>query len=141
MNKTDALARLRQLVALGVPYVHQGRDLNGIDCIGAWTYAFQYEGEVPAYPENPVNGELERNLRRVLGEPVLERPESAELLCPLDLLSMQYAGPVRHLAVVVPHISIPRALSIVHTDSRLGRVTEHILDGRWLRRVVRVWRP
>lgn len=147
MNKEHAIERMRELVAAGVPFVHQGRDMTGIDCVGALAYAFAYAGDVPAYPQDPINGELERELCRVFGAPVLERastlapPIDPALLRPLDVVSMQYKGPVRHVAMVVPHINIPGALSVVHTDAMLGRVTEHILDFKWVRRIVRVWRP
>lgn len=140
MIKTHAIERMRELAAAQVPFVHQGRDFAGIDCVGAIAYAFQHQGEIPAYPENPVNGELERNLIKELGAPIYERPFDFGLLIPCDIVSMQYAGPERHVALVVPHINIKGQLSIIHTDSRLGRVTEHILDRKWLRRIVKVWR-
>ena len=54
---------------------------------------------------------------------------------------MQYAGPVRHVAIVVPHIAIKGVLSIVHTDAMVGHVVEHILDEKWRRRIAKVWRP
>lgn len=140
-DRSRAIARIRELVDAKVPFLHQGRDFNGIDCVGALVYAEEYKGDIPAYPENPVNGELERNLVRVYGQPTFVRPFDYALLLPGDILSMQYAGPIRHVAMVVPHVSIPGALSIVHTDSNVGRVTEHILDHKWLRRIVKVWRP
>lgn len=150
MNKDQYIARMRELVAAKVPFIHQGRTFAGIDCVGALLYALEYEGEVPAYPRDPVNGELERELRRVFGDPVVERtstvspPIELSLLQPGDIVSMQYAGPVRHVAMLAMHIdqrNCPGALSVIHTDSSLGRVTEHILDAKWLRRIMRVWRP
>lgn len=148
MNKEGAVERLRELAERKVPFVHQGRDLSGIDCVGAWCYGFQFNGPVPEYPEDPVNGELEREMEARLGPPVLtvhrlEPLTTQELLQPLDTLSMQYRGPIRHVAIVVPHIdqhNFPGVLSIIHTDASLGRVTEHILDAKWLRRIVKVWR-
>jgi cell wall-associated NlpC family hydrolase len=150
MNKDTAIERMRELVAAKVPFVHQGRDFAGIDCVGALVYAFQYDGPVPAYPQDPVNGELERELRRIFGAPALERastvarPFTADLLRPGDVVSMQYAGPVRHVAMLAMHVdqrNCPGTLSCIHTDAMLGRVTEHILDAKWLRRIMRVWRP
>lgn len=141
MNKDGAIERMRELAAAGVPFLHQGRDFNGIDCVGGLCYAFQYEGEVPAYPRDPVNGELERNLKRAFGPWIMEKPASVEDLRAGDIVSMQYAGPTRHVALVADHPTIPGQLSLIHTDSRLGRVTEHILDHKWFRRIVKVWRP
>ena len=146
MNKDNAIDRIRELVSAKVPFLHQGRTFEGIDCVGALAYAYDYQGEIPAYPEDPVNGELERELQRIFGEPylVIDRMNpitTQEDLQPLDILSMQYKGPIRHVAMVVPHVNIPGVLSVAHTDAMLGRVTEHILDVKWLRRIVKVWRP
>ena len=146
MNKDNAIDRIRELVSAKVPFLHQGRTFDGIDCVGALAYAYDYQGEIPAYPEDPVNGELERELQRIFGEPylVIDRMNpitTQEDLQPLDILSMQYKGPIRHVAMVVPHVNIPGVFSVAHTDAMLGRVTEHILDVKWLRRIVKVWRP
>ena len=150
INREGAIDRMRELVAAKVPFLHQGRNFQGIDCVGALCYAFQYDGEVPAYPEDPVNGELERELRRVFGEPMVYR---VSLLAPHivpaqlqagDVLSMQYRGPVRHVGLVADYVdqrNCPGALSLIHTDAMLGRVTDHILDQKWFRRIVGVWRP
>lgn len=146
-NTDNAIERLREMVAAKTPFVHQGRTMAGTDCVGALVYGFQYEGDVPAYPRDPVNGELERELRRVFGEPALYRanlldpPVDRAALRALDILSMQYAGPVRHVAIVADHPAIAGELSVIHTNAHMGRVVEHILDERWLRRIVGVWRP
>lgn len=146
MNKDDAIERMRELVDAKVPFLHQGRDFNGIDCVHSLAYAYQYEGQIPAYPRNPVNSELERELEKIFGPPILsvhpkEPLENTSRLKVLDILSMQYRGPIRHLAMIVPHISLPGVLSIAHADSMKGHVIEHILDRKWIRRIVKVWRP
>lgn len=146
MIKEKAIERMRELVDAKVPFLHQGRDFNGIDCVHSLAYAYQYEGEIPAYPRNPVNGELERELEKIFGEPIIsvhpKQPmNDASQLQPLDILSMQYRGPIRHLAMVVPHVSLKGVLSIAHADSMKGHVIEHILDQKWIRRIVKVWRP
>lgn len=148
MNTTDQariIARARELAQLKVPFVHQGRTLQGIDCVGALAHILEFEGELPAYSRDPVNGELETELSKVLGEPILEISRATPMRDALrlqvcDILSMQYFGPIRHVAIVVPHVALPGVLSVVHTDSNVGRVVEHILDEKWLRRVVKVWR-
>lgn len=145
MNKDGATERLRELVEAKAPFLHQGRDVNGIDCIGSLAYAFQYKGIIPPYPADPIHGELEARLDEIVGKPALIVPRLTPLttqagLESLDIVTMQYAGPTRHVATVVPHINIPGVLSIVHTDAMLGRVTEHILDVKWLRRIVKVYR-
>ena len=146
INREGAVERMRELVAAKTPFVHQGRTVQGIDCVGALAYAFQYQGEVPAYPEDPVNGELERELIRVFGQPqlyrasLLEHPVVIQDLRVGDVVSMQYRGPVRHVGLVGDY-PYPGELSLIHTDAILKKVTEHRFDQKWLRRVVGVWRP
>lgn len=146
-NTANAIERLREMVSIKTPFVHQGRSINGTDCVGAIVYGFQYDGDVPSYPRDPVNGELERELRRVFGEPLLYRanlldpPLSKSALRELDIVSCQYAGPVRHVATVANHPALPGQLSLIHTNALTGYVVEHILDDKWMRRVVGVWRP
>lgn len=137
--------RARFLAKLKVPFVHQGTSLEGIDCVGALAYIVSYDGPIPAYPRDPVNGELETELTAQLGPPVYTFNRATplsdgKLLHPGDILSIQYKGPIRHVAVALEHISIPHVLSMVHTDSDVGYVIEHIIDSRWLRRIVKVWR-
>lgn len=148
--KTDkVIERARELVDAKVPFLHQGRDFSGIDCVGALVYAFQYEGEIPAYPRDPVNGELEKSLEHVFGKPlmVIDRFNpltTANELQPKDIISIQYRGPIRHVAIVAEYPdqrNYPGARSMIHTDSNVEKVTEHILDRKWLRRIVKVWRP
>lgn len=147
-NTANAVERMRELVAARVPFVHQGKTLAGMDCVGALCYALQYEGDVPSYPRDPVNGELERELRRILGEPVFYRANlltdpvvSNEELREADVVSMQYAGPVRHVGMIGNYQPVPGQLSLLHTSASIGRVVEHILDAKWRRRIVGVWRP
>lgn len=148
MNTTDKeriIDRAHWLAAQKVPFVHQGRSLKGIDCIGGLAWILEYGDELPAYPRDPVGGELERELERVLGTPVMEfnrvRPMTTlDGIEPCDILSMQYAGPIRHVGIAVPHVAIKGALSIVHTDSNVGCTTECLFDDYWMRRVMKVWR-
>lgn len=147
INREGAVERMRELVTAKTPFVHQGRTVQGIDCVGALAYAFQYQGEVPAYPEDPVNGELERELIRVFGQPqlyrasLLEHPVVIQDLRVGDVASMQYRGPARHVGLVGDYPYYEGQLSLIHTDAMLKKVTEHRLDHKWLRRIIGVWRP
>jgi hypothetical protein len=62
-------------------------------------------------------------------------------LRPGDAVAMAYGRPIRHVGIVAEHPAYPAYLSLIHTDSTLGRVTEHILDAKWLRRIRQVYRP
>lgn len=148
MNRTDKnriIERAHALASLKVPFVHQGRTLDGIDCIGGLAWILEYDQPIPAYSRDPVNGELEREIAKVLGQPIMtfnkvNRMKSIDGLQPCDILSIQYKGPIRHVGIVVPHLAIQGQLSMVHTDSDVGRTTECLLDDYWLRRIVKVWR-
>lgn len=145
-DKAEQIERAHHLAALQVPFMHQGKTLDGIDCVGGLCYIMGYKKDTPTYPRDPVNGELETELERIFGPPILEvsraKPLTDQALLQAgDILSMQYKGPIRHVAFVVPHLTLPGVLSIVHTDNAVKRTTEHILDAKWLRRVVKVWRP
>lgn len=147
-NTANAVERMRELVEARVPFVHQGKTLAGMDCVGGLCYALQYQGEIPSYPRDPVNGELERELRALFGEPVFyranvltDRVVTNTDLRETDVVSMQYAGPVRHVGMIGNYEPVPGELSLLHTSASIGRVVEHILDEKWRRRIVGVWRP
>lgn len=139
----DYAARARSM--LNVPFLHQGRTRNGVDCIGLLAYAFDYSvDKLPTYPRDPYNGQLEHALDAVLGAPLaVYGAHGAPLaaLVPGYVLALAYARSTRHVALVLEHPAYTGVLSIIHTDSTLGRVTEHILDGKWLRRIRRVYAP
>lgn len=140
----ERIRRARVWVDLQVPFQHLGRDTNGADCIGLLVYCVSYpEEKIPAYPRDPYQGKLEAALDTALGPHLLAvGPEGvqAAALLPGDVVAMAYGAPVRHVGIVAQHPAYPEQLSLIHTDSSVGRVTEHILDDKWLRRIRKVWR-
>lgn len=136
----EAVSRAREM--LDVPFLHLGRDRNGIDCIGLAAYAYPSRaGALPAYPRDPYSGQLEAGLTAALGEPVARAPIDPGMLQVGDIVAIAYGIPIRHVGIVAPHPTLPGVLSLIHTDSRLDKVTEHILDTKWLRRIRQVYRP
>jgi cell wall-associated NlpC family hydrolase len=135
-----AIARARQM--LEVPFLHLGRDANGIDCVGLVAYAYGYPvALLQPYPRDPYGGQLQAGLRRACGAPVAVAPVPPHALQPGALVAMAYGRPVRHVGLVAPHPTLAGQLSLIHTDSRVGHVVEHILDAKWLRRVREVYWP
>lgn len=119
---------------IGVPWKHQGRDpAVGIDCAGLLILAFGVQGETPSYGRMPYDGLLEKTLASYL-KPL---PDDAEMR-PGDAVAMAYTGTIRHCGILGDYVY--GGLSLIHTDSTLGRVTEHPLDAKWLRRVRKVYR-
>lgn len=130
---TDPIQVARAL--LGVPWRHQGRNpIVGIDCAGLLLLAFDVHTPTPTYGRNPHSGLLEATMEGLLGAPL----PGVDDLCPGDAVAMAYAGPIRHCGLIAEDIH--GGLSLIHTDSILGRVTEHPLDDKWLRRIRRVYR-
>lgn len=143
MTAEEAIQRARTM--LKVPFLHLGRNEYGVDCIGLVAFAYNYpETKLPAYPRDPYNGQLEAELDRALGQPVAvygAAGAGAAGLVPGQVVALAYAQLIRHVGLVAQHPALPGHLSLIHTDSTLGRVTEHLLDHKWLRRIRRVYQP
>lgn len=123
---------------LGVPFRHQGRSRNGLDCIGLLVMALADYGrsveDVTTYGKDPHNGLLEENLTREFG-PAIPKEEAR----PGDLAAIAYTRRVtRHVAVLGEYTE--GGLSLIHTDQSLGRVVEHRLDSKWAKLIMGVWR-
>ncbi|HKY54795.1 MAG TPA: NlpC/P60 family protein, partial [Anaerolineales bacterium] len=111
---------------LGIPWAHQGRNPEiAIDCIGLGILACRDCGiDVPdevEYGRDPINGLLESSLRSLFGDPASD-------IRPGDIVAVRYGGNIRHVGIVGEHSAIPGELTIIHTDSRIGRVVEHRID-------------
>lgn len=124
---------------LDVPFRHQGRSERAMDCVGLLALAVRDCGwhdllahDIAGYGRNPHNGLLESGLAAAFGEPLA--PEEAQ---PGDVVAVRYEREIRHVAIVGDH---PEGLSLIHTDSRVGFVTEHHLSPRWLKRIAHVYR-
>lgn len=120
---------------IGVPWKHQGRNRNvAIDCVGLLIIAFDTE-DTTAYARDPANGALEARLKYHFGEPVGSSADDAQAG---DVVLMRYGKVPRHVGIIAN--GIDGRLSLIHTDSNVGRVVEHALDEKWKRRVCGVYR-
>lgn len=125
---------------LGVPFQHQKRDPSiGLDCIGLAVLSGRMlslpfvELDRTDYGTEPTNGVLESYLRVAFGPPV---PKAS--IQPGDIVAIDYAGAIRHLGIVGEH---PQGgLSLIHTNSKVGRVTEAGINAKWLKRIKQVYR-
>lgn len=125
---------------LGIPFRHQGRDpLIGIDCIGLivlWGQLLDLPFvalDSPNYGVDPAHGLLESYLEQAFGKPL---PVSA--IEAGTIVSMDYFGATRHVGIVANH---PQGgLSLIHTNQRVGCVTEARIDDKWLKRIRGVYR-
>jgi len=125
---------------LGVRWKHQGRDpAVGVDCVGLGVYAAERNGyqvqDRSDYGQDP-DGTLEQELTRVFGAPVSRNGNDC---LPSDIVMMEFAkGQPRHVGIVGSH---PHGRTLIHACNHNGRVVESIMDDRWFKRIVGVWRP
>lgn len=115
---------------LGVPFVHAGRDRNGVDCVGLVLAAAAEAGLFDYTPRPYQRGDHSRLIAEVTrfaapaaGDPV-----------PGDLLLMRVRGELTHVALVT------EAGTIIHAHERVGRVVEQTLTAELLGRVAVVYR-
>ncbi len=130
MTPAAIIAAARECI--DTPFMHQGRILNrALDCAGVAVHAARSMGmevqEPAADGSLPNAAMLECWLDR---QPFIERaavPQAG------DLLLMRFTGEPQHLAVFTGE-------NIIHAYQAVGRVVEHVLDAKWRRRIVRVYR-
>lgn len=121
---------------LGVPFRHQGRSRNGIDCVGLCVLSLRACGfpvdDVMDYPRDP-DGRLLAGLRERLGDPVSGYGVG-------DIVVAAFPKRERHIAILGDYVH--GGLSIIHAWSGgPGRVVEVGFDNRWQARVRGVYRP
>jgi cell wall-associated NlpC family hydrolase len=114
---------------VGVPWVHQGRNRHGVDCIGlviASAHALGLtEFDTRAYGRTPMGDFLVRMCNEHM-----TRKARAE---PGDVLLMRLSKFPQHFAVLV------EPGRIVHARGEDGRVVETNIPDAWCRRVVGVY--
>jgi cell wall-associated NlpC family hydrolase len=106
---------------VGVPFLHQGRTRNGIDCVGLVIAALTKVGivhyeEPPTYPRLPFGDSLLEPLRQYCTE--------TDTLEPGIVLAIRFRRLVTHVAV----LSGP---TIIHAYEGARRAVEHGYDKRW----------
>lgn len=118
---------------LDVPYHHQGRVRAGVDCVGLIVctglalgvfpigYDYTNYGRVPT-------GELEPALDGALVR--------RETLAPGCVVSIRWYEQAHHIAIVGEQAG---RLTMIHSLVSMGRVREHGLAGRWVKRIVSVY--
>ncbi|SDW95310.1 C40 family peptidase [Lysobacter enzymogenes] len=120
------------------PFLHQGRSGSGLDCVGLLVLALKDCGravdDVTSYGRDPHRGLLEARLVDEFGPAI-----ALDDLQPGDVVAIDFAGAVRHVAIVGDYVH--GGVSLIHTDESLGEVIEHRIDAKWARRIKGAWRP
>lgn len=138
---------------IGVPFRHLGRNpARALDCVGLGVVAAREMGweveDLGNYSKDPANGVLEAMLERNCGAPVAREPVQLSDMQPGDVVAIHFDGqrvskglpskwPVRHVGIVGIHEG---RLTLIHTDSHIGRVVEQSIDATILSRIAAVYR-
>ncbi|WP_152599901.1 hypothetical protein [Noviluteimonas dokdonensis] len=135
-----------------MPFKHMGRSEKAIDCVGLGILAARDCGwtadDLSVYGRAPRDGLLDAMLVRNCGEPVAREPVSLSDLQPGDILAIHFDGqrvsrgipskwPVRHVGIVGEQNG---RMTLIHTDSYIGRVVEQSIDPTILSRIAAVYR-
>lgn len=134
-ERVALVTHMRGLV--GTPFVHRGRTSRGLDCIGAIAVCFLALGhsiqDRRIYGRDPETDKLRESLQLHFGDPVTDEPQ------PGDVALMAWTKRPQHVAMFGDYLH--GGLSLIHTDSLLGSVTEHRYAAPWPSRVVEIYRP
>lgn len=121
---------------LGVPWVHQGRSRDGIDCLGLIVEAARIShGNTVDVRDYAAQAQDETMLQ--LCQQHMDRVQPFEL-CPGDVVILKYHNQ-RHMALVADYPA-PGELALLHASSLHGKVVEHRLDAAWRRLVLAAFR-
>lgn len=112
---------------LGVPWVHQGRSRDGIDCAGlpclvaraVRGYTFDIANYAAQAQDETMLALCAEHMDRV----------PMEELAPGHVVVMRFQNQ-RHIGIIGDY---PGALSLIHAASNHGKVVEHRLDSVWRR--------
>lgn len=134
MTPDDIVAAAR--ATLGVPFVHQGRTLRGLDCVGVALHVANVLGvgyvDVEGYPKRPSQGHLEATFEAHVASGVLLRVNK-EGMARGDFLLMKFKTDPQHVALWTGD-------TLIHSYANVGKVVEHRMDDEWAARIVRVYR-
>jgi cell wall-associated NlpC family hydrolase len=130
MTANDIISAARECV--GTPFHHQGRIAGvGMDCAGLIVHVAAKFGmasiEPAGYGRSPCNGMMEAAADT---QPYLMRVTDMQAG---DVLMMRFTGEPQHVGIYTGN-------TLIHAYESVGKVVEHRMDDKWLRRIVRVYR-
>ncbi len=118
---------------VGVPFLHQGRTREGVDCVGLLVAVLREVGHDPAdstrYPFRAKSAVLMQHLAAECDEQPVGGEQPGDVL----VCSMRGEEPY-HVALLTERGTL------IHAVSLIGTVVEHHFDDAWRGRVRRVYR-
>lgn len=116
---------------VGVPFLHQGRSREGVDCVGLVIVVGRACGLLPADFERTAYGRTP--FRGVLIEQISEVCERAEVAAPGTLVAIRWNREPHHVAICT-------GPTLIHANARVGRVVEHGYRAQWPALTESVWK-
>lgn len=137
----------QQLIAcarafLGVRFVHQGRNRQGLDCLGlliasAAAAGIRLQGQCPmAFDERQYSLRPDTELLQLKLAGCLQQVNDPRVG---DVVLFSILGRPQHLALVSDYPAA-NALGIIHAYAPARQVVEHRFDDGWHKRLVQVYR-
>lgn len=138
MTATRFNEEVRKLI--GVPFLAQGRTLNGLDCAGIIVHAYRQIGiAIPERNDYSLRGENYTNdLLRLIAQShdkikSIDEAQDGDVL----LFSTKYAGQAKHIGV----LTSKSKMLFMHTTEQMKEAKEEALDDlKWLRHLHSIWR-
>lgn len=130
MTPQDIIATARTW--LGVPFLHQGRTRQGVDCGGLLVAIGEEAGAAIVHPAVYSQSPDPAILLEALAANCHKVPVSQ--YAPGDVLLMSFAGEPRHVGLATD-------AGLLHAWAKPGKVVEHRMDSVWERRIRSAWRP
>ncbi len=133
-NAEDAVAEARRHI--GARWVHRGRSIHSVDCIGLLVAAVRAGGIDIAdridYSRAPWRNGLEREMRLRFGDPVDDMRAGD-----VALIQFDSKREPSHVGIITNGL---HGLGLIHSTTMLS-VAEHDIDDDWKRKIVMVFRP
>lgn len=135
ITSQQLIDEVRRLV--GIPFIHQGRSVHGVDCIGAIALGAKNAG---LDPEQATGLTDTRDYARTTTSEMLEKMSQVCIRVKraepgvLVLFRFPLEKHPQHFAILT------KEGSIIHADVKQGRVVEHGYRGQWLKWTHSLWR-
>jgi cell wall-associated NlpC family hydrolase len=117
---------------IGVPWVHQGRSRDGVDCLGLAILVAQsvrgYQFDMRDYAAQASDETMQ--------EMCAKHMEPADL-APGNVVVIRFQNQ-RHMGIIGDY-PIEGQISLIHANSKVGKVVEHRLDSVWRRLIMSSW--
>jgi len=117
---------------LGTPWHHQGRVRGaGVDCGGFVLEVFKACGVLPADFDVGYYGR-DADLPRLIAT-LSQWSSEVQDIRPADVMLFRIVDAPRHLAIATD-------VGMIHAYQGINKVTEHVIDKRWRRRLYKIFR-